>query len=416
MKHLTQFSALLLVLCLTTPALAQQKQWPLDARAVSYTIAAELSGQRGVESISFAPGVKEYLAAASYGEYTDFTRSRVAPLFYENKGTGNNYPAEVGGSIHLLDQYGRIVSFQYTAQYTVNGRNIHVTQALAAMTSPTNLSLETYMVPMADFKTQITRDRRSHWPTVYQFAKTNAYNSSQPDSGKQEFLVMTFVKNRLPEDAKFEVVANTRKTAKRTMDNLAKRNESYLDYDGWRVHMFAAKLKPSSMNDRFYSNYFYTPGAGIPEESRSRIHVASFSSKPSGAAEGGTMQAQARSNGPAHQSTPAVPPPPGAAYQPAPAQQPVIQAQSHATTSVASAGQAPGPYERGMALLNPIFPEDVAIIQVRLKELGYYRGPLDQDFGPMTKKALDRFNVKHGFPKGQWSLGIQKALFKGTGL
>jgi len=55
-------------------------------------------------------------------------------------------------------------------------------------------------------------------------------------------------------------------------------------------------------------------------------------------------------------------------------------------------------------------------MQIRLRELGYYKGKIDQNFGPLTKQALDNFAVKYGFPKGQWSLGVQKALFKGTGL
>ena len=69
-----------------------------------------------------------------------------------------------------------------------------------------------------------------------------------------------------------------------------------------------------------------------------------------------------------------------------------------------------------MAFLNPVFPDDVAIIQTRRTELGHYGGPIDRTFGSFTKKALDNFAVKNGFPKGQWSLDLQKALFRGTGL
>ena len=56
------------------------------------------------------------------------------------------------------------------------------------------------------------------------------------------------------------------------------------------------------------------------------------------------------------------------------------------------------------------------LIQNRLTQLGLYKGAIDKTFGPQTKKALDRFAVKNGYPKGQWSLGLQKILFKGTGL
>ena len=40
--------------------------------------------------------------------------------------------------------------------------------------------------------------------------------------------------------------------------------------------------------------------------------------------------------------------------------------------------------------------EDVLRIQVKLKELGYYFGPLDSGFGPATQKAVSSFQSKNG--------------------
>jgi hypothetical protein len=400
MRHLRLILILLLILATATPVSAREaKKWPPDAMDVSYTLAAELTGQRGLSFISFAPGVRDYLAAGSEGEYNAFTRSRISPLFYSNSNPGNRYNAEVGGSIHLYDGYNRLVSMQYSTQYAVNGKRINVTQALAIMSSPSNLSLETYMVPIEEFKDGLPESRRGDWPTLYTFAREHAYTSADPDRGQRAYLVMTFVMNRLPADALFEVVVSPREKAWRTLDNIAKDKQTYLDYDGWRVHMFVAQLNPSSLRQRFYCNYFYTPGAGIPEAARKRIQAASFSSKPEGSPAG---QSRANYQAPAPQASNAPPAPQAVAPRQAPA------------TPGAAGGQ--GPVGRGLSFLNPLFPDDMTLIQTRLAQLGHYTGAVDGSFGPMTQKAMDDFAVRHGFPKGQWSLGLQKALFRGTGL
>jgi putative peptidoglycan binding protein len=36
--------------------------------------------------------------------------------------------------------------------------------------------------------------------------------------------------------------------------------------------------------------------------------------------------------------------------------------------------------------------------QARLARLGYYPGPLDGDFGPMTSRALRRYQIDYGLP------------------
>ncbi|MEO6055183.1 MAG: peptidoglycan-binding domain-containing protein [Chthoniobacterales bacterium] len=37
-------------------------------------------------------------------------------------------------------------------------------------------------------------------------------------------------------------------------------------------------------------------------------------------------------------------------------------------------------------------------IQVRLSKLGYYQGPLDGNFGPMTSRALREYQIDYGLP------------------
>lgn len=40
----------------------------------------------------------------------------------------------------------------------------------------------------------------------------------------------------------------------------------------------------------------------------------------------------------------------------------------------------------------------VARVQVRLARLGYYPGPIDGDFGPMTRAAIQTYQSEYGLP------------------
>ncbi len=402
--------ALSLLICLTTvsPVMGQDVEWPPDALAVSYAVAAKLTNQQGPSSVSFIPGADAYMEGLNNGYFYTFKHGGAIPVIGQNYGIGDNYAADVAGVIHLFDPNERIATLQYLAQYTVQKDKISITQCLAATSSPSKLTLEVYMIPYATFLQAVPIESRGDWGAVYHAAKTYGFNPQRDQTKIDKYLVMTFVKNRLPADAKFEVIMSDRKKAQWQRDNLAKKQESYLDYDGWRVHMFAAKFNPSSLRDRFYNNYYYTPGSGINQDLRERNHVARYNSKPSASGPSAPMQT---ATAPPAVSTNQ----PQQTYRPVPHQQ-KVPVNAYAPTPTPQTRSGEGPYGRGTAFLNPLFPEDVKAMQVRLRDLGYYKGTIDQNWGPMTKQALDNFAVKYGFPKGQWSLGLQKALFKGTGL
>jgi hypothetical protein len=395
---------LALLLLIALPALSAEQEWPQDARDVAFAIASRTIGLSGLSNIAFGPGVEESFEGTANNFFADFQTGNIVLASYANHGTGSVYDAEVAGVINLIDRNGRIVSLLFGAKYTVDGQSIFVSQAATATSSPNSVMVEVHLVPMDTFL-NIPYEVVSDWTALYKLARENAYIPPKEDAPEGTYMVMTFIKNRIPPDAKFEAIVSDRKTARRTQDNAAKSQERYMDYQGWRVHMFAAKFSPTSFRDRFYINYYYTPGSGMPESERDKVQVARYDSKPSG-------EPSAR---PQTKPTPVVaqePPAPAPTYAPAqPA--PVVQP---APAQAAPAQALEGPLARGLAFLNPVFPEDVELIQKRLKELGYYKGDIDKTFGPMTKKSLDHYAVKYGYPKGQWSLGLQKTLFKGTGL
>lgn len=434
---LTLLLSLTLLLASLPPAAAAERQWPQDARDVAFAVACRATGQPGMANIGFAPGAENGIEGAANNFYGAFRAGRIALVAYTNFGTGSVYDAEVAGVINLADPNGRIVALQFGAKYSVNGSRVTINQVATAAASPPTVFVEVYMVPMDAFM-NIPYDVVNDWEALYKAARTNACIPPKEDAPKGAYMVLTFVKNRIAPDAQFEGIVNNRKTARTERDNTAKEQERIMDYQGWRVHMFAARFSPTSSRDRFYINYYYTPGMGVPRSERERVQVARWDSKPSGEPAPRPAPMVIEESGaptfnappPAPAPAPAYAPQPAPKAAPAPAPQPAPQAapqhpvynyseqpaQQPAPAAPAPAASTPGPLERGLAFLNPVFPDDVELIQNRLKELGIYKGTIDKTFGPMTKRSLDHFAVKHGFPKGQWSLGLQKALFQGTGL
>ncbi|EGB15926.1 Peptidoglycan-binding domain 1 protein [Pseudodesulfovibrio mercurii] len=437
--------ALLLLLCQVVPAAAADQQWPSDARDVAYAVACRATGQPGLANITFDPGTQATIEGAGSGFYAAFQTGRIVLVGYANHGVGNRYDADVSGVINLTDSSGRLTALQFAATYTVNGAAIRVNRCAAATASPPTALVEVFIVPMETFAT-IPYEVFSDWNALYRLAREHAYTPPQTDAPAGNYMVMSFLRNRLPLNAKFEAIVSDRRTAKRATDNSVKNQERYMDFQGWRVHMFAAKFSPTSSRDRFYINYYYTPGNGMPEKDRDRVQIARWDSKPADkpqparrpmVVEEAPRTAQAgysddvidpmRTAEPASARTA---PAPQARTAPQPAPQAVPRAQS-APQAIPAAQPAPrpapapapvasapaqGPLERGLAFLNPVFPDDVELIQNRLRELGIYKGPIDKRFGPQTKRALDHYAVGQGYPKGQWSLGLQKVLFRGTGL
>ena len=398
----------LALFALNTPVHAQQTpQYPKDAQAVAYAIAAKMTGKPGPQTITFASDTDNDMTGAVDRYYTGFTEAAPVFIAYRNDAAGTAYNADLTGFLHLRDPAGRMVSLRFVARYTVNGPSIHIYQCVVATAPPTDVYLTVFMVPADRFKQQ-SRVTRSDWTQFYNFVRANAYDPRHDPSRKTTYYVVSFAMNRLPDSARFEAIVGDRKSARRSQDNLARNKDVYMDYLGWRVHMFKAQLNPTSQQSRFYINYYYTP-----QKNGDRTHLARYDCKPSATGPSAPVQQVTASPTPTPVELTAPEQQPWANKQPAPQQ---TYAPAPVRTSAPAASPTnEGPYGKGTAFLNPIFPEDVAVIQTRLHQLGYYKGTIDQNWGTATKRAMDNFAVKYGFPKGQWSLGLQKTLFKGTG-
>lgn len=269
---------LALVSLLLVPSAMAEKQWPQDAKDVAFAIAAKITGQPGFDNITFAPGTVDNLEGASSAFYAPFDQGSVVLAAYENLGTGTTYDARVKGALNLRDAHDRLVGLQFAAGYTVDGASIRVNECAAATASPPTIMLEVYAVPAELFREQCPAEAASNWDSLYEFAQANAYSPQDDVDDAETYTMLSFVMNRLPTSAEFEAIVGKRKSTRRSKDNLAKLDQEYLDYEGWRVHVFSARFKPSTMRHRFYINYYYTPGAGVPERDRDRIHVARYDS------------------------------------------------------------------------------------------------------------------------------------------
>ena len=276
MTRITALLALALLCC--TPALAQDKaEWPQDARDVAYAVAGTVTGGNPLDNITFAPGATQTMEGAD-GYYSEFDAGAIILTSYENLGTGDDYPAQTAGVLNLREPSGRQVGLEFLADYTVKGADITVDRCAVATASQPTLRLEVYLVPASVFTERRPKGADLDWSNLYGFVRDNALHP-EDDAGRDIYYVITFVMNRLPADAEFNPIVSSEKRARMDKDNLAKNDEKFLDFQGWRVHLFAARFKPGIVRGRFYVNYYYTPGFGVPEQDRESILVARYDSR-----------------------------------------------------------------------------------------------------------------------------------------
>jgi len=356
---------------------------------------------------------------------------------------------QLAAVIQLADPVTRRAALSAVSlNYKASGSNFEMTAARLRAVEPPDPRILLYFVPtvkIQDAGQAIFDD----WNTLFTFVTQNAVPVGQKTERSKHY-GFVFCMDRLSPDARLYPIVSRKKNEKSMSKAIAKWNT--IDYNGWKVSIVAGRMQLGNAGKRFYMNIFYKPGSYAPERVRKTKRIGRFDSanmtmevtapqsKAQTPATGNTRPAPAPAQQPvpvpvpqqapapaplaapatAPQAAPA--PAPLAAPAPAPLATPAPAPQAAPAPAPAPAPQAApaqpaqGPLERGMAFLNPVFPEDVEVIQQRLKQLGHYKGPIDKNFGPGTKRALDNYAVKYGFPKGQWSLGLQKQLFMGTGM
>jgi Resolvase, N terminal domain/Putative peptidoglycan binding domain len=109
-------------------------------------------------------------------------------------------------------------------------------------------------------------------------------------------------------------------------------------------------------------------------------------------------------------------PPESASWHGRAIQNPHRLADAVSTTVSSPAGWAAGPVRFGTGLQRPGGSERVREVQRRLWNLGFRPGPVDGKFGPVTRAAVQWFQIKHGYrPDGVVDLRTLTLLRERTG-
>lgn len=325
------------------------------------------------------------------------------------------------GIILFKDVLMRRTGAYFCVQYLASKDGISIKKSVTAGLPPDFPRVESFIISEDALRAGMGNltTYADYYLYIIENAEPMAYGPNADSTGrKDKYFIVTFCKDRL-----FDESALNMKIMSRPMQRgktIAK--PVFLNDSGWRFMIAGGRFRPGARSAKFYVTVSYKqdPKSYLPEmvvgefENVKQEQAASFT--------------QTTAPTPAQASTPTPPPVPTSGTQqasavpvPKPAAVPVPQPE--ATTASMTTPQKPapapfveGPLGSGQSFLNPVFPEDVSIIQNRLKKLGYYKASIDMEFGPLTKKALDRYAVRSGFPAGQWNLDLQKTLFKDTGL
>ena len=349
-----------------------------DIKLVSAALIERLRGGRiSVENVTLDPNGQHSVGELAF-DYDGFDVKNVAVTGYITAELGpNQVQAMLEGVILFKDVINRRAGVYFCTQYVVTQNNINITKSVVAGIPPDFPRVETYFIPEKKFKESASS--LTSYMDYYLFAIENAepmtYGEGESKIGLTgEYYILTFCKDRIFDEASLAMKITDRPygAGKKLAEGIS------INDSGWRILVAGGKFAPGSSRFKFYVGVTYKQEAEsyLPE-----VVVGEFLNmkKP---------------------------------YDPAPAAQTAPAAAGSGPTAAPSAD---GPLASGARFLNPVFPEDVEIIQIRLHELGLYNYKIDRDFGPLTRKALDTFNQQHGLPQGQWSLGVQKELFKGTG-
>ncbi|BDQ38374.1 hypothetical protein SYK_27340 [Pseudodesulfovibrio nedwellii] len=395
----------------------KQEQAPDDIKLVTSALLERLRGGKiAVENVTFDPAGRHAVGEKEF-DYEGFDVQNVAVTGYETTVLNQGEVLVMLEGVFLFkDVINRRAGVYYAAQYVVTKRSVNITKSVVVGIPPDFPRVETFFVKEKTFKA--VASTLTSYMDYYLFAIENAEPMTYGEDGsrtgiKSKYFIMTFCKDRLFQESSLAMKVTSRAYGAGTkLADAISINDS-----GWRILIAGGEFTPGSSKSRFYVGVTYKqdPTGYLPA-----VVVGEFANvkKDRTEAPPAPVAAVAAPAAPATAS-----PAPASVAAPAPAiaaPAPAMAAPAPAIAAPAPAAiqSAPtdGPLGAGRAFLNPVFPEDVKVMQVRLRELGYYKGKIDQNFGPLTKQALDNFAVKYGFPKGQWSLGVQKALFKGTGL
>jgi peptidoglycan hydrolase-like protein with peptidoglycan-binding domain len=287
----------------------------------------------------------------------------------------------LAGMLHFEDDIGRKASTYFTVRYSVTKNKILIEASDVVAVPPVFPRLEAYFVPQSAFA-NLQEGDLSNFTDLYLYSSLSAEPMVASDEerkareayekmslwkkvaagakGQEDYFIIVFCMDRLASGSELKM------TLSDSMGTLGQElAEVVYRYDaGWRTMIAGGKFNPDSPSTHFYANVTYTLD---PRGGTEPLLIGSFKNEKD--------------------------------YSPL--QTPKMLAQ-----------QPGDPIANGAVFLNPDTPQDASQIQNRLRQLGYFQGPVDGKFGAQSKDALSRFVAAAGVEgDGIWTLEVQKKLF-----
>lgn len=361
--------------------LMQSSDVPQDIKMVVaaslYTIRHE---KTSVPKVRFDPQGRHVLAEPDFA-YSGFGLAAMTVDKYETRETESG-SVEVDLSVQLLflDGLGRTSSVLLDAVYEVDAKGIVVQDSRAAAIPPIFPSVECYYVAAADFREHFSDAQTfQRWYTLTrEWAEVMVMTPQEAEKraaleqrttfeklkglgsiDKQEYYVLVFCLDRMPQGAELEVIPTKQpRAAKKPMAEVAQ-----LNFDGWRVAVYGAMMHLNHPDAEVTTLVYYTPDPDVLVQVPGRHLVGRFSS----------LKRKAE--------------------------------------SASSARPATAPVQT--RLLDPADREDARVIQSRLSELGYYTMKVDGLWGKGSMGALQAFQKDNGLPaNGNWNRSTQDLLMR----
>ena len=363
---------------------------PGDIRMVTAAIVKKLrQDPAGFPGVAFDPAGSHYTPETSF-DYQGFSVSTVSIVDHWAKETGNkSFACRLHGVLTFDDALGRRTLLDYVADYELFQNKVVILKSQILPIPPIFPRTQAFFIDAGKF--QKILDQRPDFSSFYAQVVTKAHNmtptpeerkarqarqsmnfverlkSDAAVQRKDHFLVI-FVMDRLTPDAELEVIVS------RYLNDVVPLAEPvYKDFQGWRVAIVGGNFAVD--RDLFYARAYYKPAPGVLPDGKEQVLVGAFSSEKK--------------------------------YEPA------MSVSTGQTTSVSA---REGPLGMGREFLNLKKHDDVALIQTRLAELGYYQMNIDGLWGSGSSGALQKFQMASGLQAtGKWDLGTQIKLFSGTG-
>ena len=354
-----------------------------DVKLVAAAVIHKLRGSDDeIVAVRFDPSAMQVRAERDF-HFEGFRLVNLGITGYSAKVVSRSQvDARLEGILRFQDVLGRSASVFFAAKYTVGRRDILVHASRSVNIAAAAPRIETYVVPAKALLA--ARGTLKTYGDYYLFAIENAepMTSQAGDdsmSPEDDYIIISFCKDRLRPESELEMKVSSR----RSLSGTPVIETAYLYENGWRIMMAGGRFRPGSLSNKFYVGVIYNID---PRKKSEPMTLALYQNKK--------ME-----------------------YQPTMEVTEVTEVAGTPPAQVLPAAATPsGPLSSGAIFLNLGSPDDVGLIQQRLKALGYYNMIVDRALGPGTRQALDSFADANGLPRGLWTIDMQRRLFAGTGL